>query len=486
MNTLVLLALVQIHQILVPDSIPSEVVEPFLGEEISQETLQNLQENVSLFLESEGKLCRVFFPKQDVSSGTVELAVSSPTVKSVKVSGNKWNNEKLYREQITVSPGDVLETDQLLNQVAWYNRNPFRYAELVVAPGEKGADVELLVKDRFPFRPFAGADNTGTDLTSQVRLFAGMNWGKAFGRPDVLTYQYICAPNPKDFFAHSGSYLIFLPWKHELTFFGGYSEVHPKIPNFSQEGISVQASLRYGIPIGQLAKTTKQSFTWGLDYKNINSNVFFIEAPAEPIIAHQANISELYLSYVWQREFLFKAEAFYSPLRLLPHQSGGRYHMLRPHSRAEFAYARVTLGDLYGKPEKISFSWLLRGQVATGPLLPSEQFGLGGYDTVRGYQERDYIADNTVCTNLELRAPKLHIFRKDELIFLAFSDFGAGYNYQSEQSNQTSQFLWSAGAGLRYNIAPYVTFRTDYGFQLHHLLGDHAFGRFHLGGSISY
>lgn len=480
------LSAVQIEQIITPDSVPFEVVEPFIGEEVSTTTLENLQEIVSHFLESEGKFLTVSFPKQDVSAGTIKLATSHPVVQSVSVSGNEWNSTELYREQIVVSPGDILDTDQLLNQVAWYNRNPFRYGEVALSPKGQKVDVELLVQDRFPFRPFAGADNTGTQFTSEARLFAGFNWGKPFGRPDLFTYQYTCAPSPRDFFAHLVSYLIFLPWKHEITLFGGYSEVHPTIPNFSNEGISVQSSFRYCIPIGPLREPTQQGFTWGFDYKNINSNVFFIDAPSEPIIAHQVNISQIYFNYVWQREFLFKVEAIYSPFRLLPNQSGSRHRMLRPHSKAEYAYMRVSLGDKYGKPDRFSFSWLFRGQVATGPLLPSEQFSLGGYDTVRGYQERLYIADNAFCANAEIKAPKIAGFRKGELIFLAFSDLAVGGNYRSELSDQSNQFLWSLGSGLRYNIFPYLTFRADYGIQLNRILSEGNFGRFHLGGSLSY
>lgn len=479
--------------IVTPEAVvPEEILSDFIGKATLEKTLLEVQERVLAYLENQGQFAvTASYPEQDISSGTIVLNVSYPTIESIQIKGNKWQSNSFYEKQIGLAIGDSLDTAQLLNTVAWDNRNPFRYAEVIVAPNtDKGVvDLEMLVKDRFAFRPFAGADNTGTNLTDTTRLWAGVSWGKAFGRSDILTYQYISAPNPSKFFAHIGSYLIFLPWKHELLFFGGYSAIHPNIPSFTHEGISVQASFRYGIPIKPLYQPKLQTFTFGIDYKNINSNVFFIEAgPAIPVIAHQATITQAYLSYAWEKnELIVKAELLGSPCSWLPNQTESRYHQLRPHSRVEYIYGRFALGDLYGKIENVSFGWLLRAQGASGPLLPSEQFGLGGYDTVRGYEERDFLADNMACLNLELRAPRLSFFRKkDELIFLAFTDIAGGYNFQSEQSSETKQYLWSTGLGARYQIAPYLTFRADYGFQLHHIFGEDQLGRFHLGGSLSY
>jgi hemolysin activation/secretion protein len=465
-------------------------LERFLGTEISKETLRDLKQMIYCLLERDGEFgLPIRFPEQDISNGVIHLQIDPSIVRSVKVQGNCWENSRYYERQFSLLPGDPLETAPLLNRIAWFNRSPFQQAEVILTPTgqNREVDVEFLVKDRFALRPFAGADNTGTDLTSQVRLFAGVNWGKAFGRSDLLTYQYTTAPNPHEFYAHTASYLVFLPWRHELTVYGGFSAIHPDIPHFSHEGISVQASLRYAIPIGPLYRPTKQAFTWGLDYKNMNSNVFFIEvSPAIPVVAQQANVSQIYLAYAWENRILFKAEVLVSPWRWLPHQSDARYDMLRPHSQPQYIYGRLALSDLYGNWDKGSFSWLLRAQGASGPLLPSEQFSLGGYDTVRGYKERDFLADNAICINLEARAPRLTPLRKGELIFLGFTDFGAGYNFQSEQSSQTKQFLWSAGLGVRYNWASYLQIRADYGFQLHHIFGQNTLGRFNLGGSISY
>lgn len=464
----------------------------FIGKKIEGLTLKELRKAARKQMEEEGMyVADVFFPPQEVADGSIHLHVTSPIISGIEIRGDLWEPSSFYKKELAPSIGERLNMPQLLNQVAWFNRHPFHYSEVVVIPDAEKETVSLdfVVKDRFALRPFVGADNTGTNLTNQIRIFGGLTWGRPFGRSDLMTYQYSTAPNGHDFYAHTGSYLIFLPWKHELTFYGGYSAVHPHLTGFTQKGQNTQASLRYAIPFKPLYKEIQQTASWGCDYKNFNSNVFFIDySPEIPVVTQQVNLFQFYASYSWQKKLLFKAELFFSPFAWLPDQTRARYEALRADSQPQYLYGRLTLGDTYGTSNQFSCAWTLRLQGATNPLLPSEQFGLGGYDTVRGYEERDFLADNALCTNIEIRSPEMQtpFFKKDSLTFLLFSDFGAGHNYDSQQKSLTYEYLWSAGGGVRYRISPYFSVRADYGAQLHHIFGQHQAGRFHLGGSLSY
>lgn len=48
----------------------------------------------------------------------------------------------------------------------------------------------------------------------------------------------------------------------------------------------------------------------------------------------------------------------------------------------------------------MAFEARFRGQLASTNLLPSEQMGLGGYNSVRGYLERQVNVDNGLIVNL--------------------------------------------------------------------------------------
>jgi hemolysin activation/secretion protein len=123
------------------------------------------------------------------------------------------------------------------------------------------------------------------------------------------------------------------------------------------------------------------------------------------------------------------------------------------------------------KDERVedSFTWALRGtaQFSDGPLLPSEELGVGGYASVRGYEERLVNGDDGWIINNELRTPSFKIGNLlgkygygDGLQFLAFVDYGA------VRANGVRTDLLSVGPGLRYRMSRNVFVRFDYGFQL--------------------
>jgi hypothetical protein len=85
------------------------------------------------------------------------------------------------------------------------------------------------------------------------------------------------------------------------------------------------------------------------------------------------------------------------------------------------------------------FTWVLRasGQFADARLLPTEQFGLGGYDTVRGYNERVVDGDDGWLLVNEIRTPHIPLGNltartdgRDWLQGLIFCDYGRAFDRQ--------------------------------------------------------
>lgn len=125
--------------------------------------------------------------------------------------------------------------------------------------------------------------------------------------------------------------------------------------------------------------------------------------------------------------------------------------------------------------------------------MPTEQYGLGGYNTVRGYDERVANGDNAWVTNVELRTPPGSIFKifgnqevEDRIQFLAFWDYGwVGFN--NAAPGQVATYLMGVGPGLRYNIDRFVSVQFDWGFQLKQTpAGSKANDRAELSATIAY
>jgi len=467
---------------------------PYIGKPINAEVLSEIKEVIHVsFFRDKGSYVVILFPEQDISDGILVLQILEGTVGKVSYRGLKWMPESVLETKLNLCPGDRVNEQALLNKLAMLNRNPFWGTSLIYSPGQrKGTiDLEFVSEDRFQLRPFAGADNTGFRDNNQNRLFAGFNWGNALDRGDLFTYQYTAAPGFHRFQSHVADYTCFLSWQHILEVYGCYAHTIPALPGLSVTGKNAQASLRYQI-FRKPFYTADFSSYWegGLDYKWQNSNLFFSGTPQQEVAsATSLTITQVEIGYglrtmLEENNVNFKGQIFISPWQgLFPHQSTTAFENARPHSHPRYAYFRFALGDQWEFFKDWTLSSLFRAQVATGTLPPSEQFALGGFDTVRGYFEQQFLADDMICINEELYFPMLHPFstwKDQQLVFLAFLDWGYGYNYSSISSQFKRQNLLGIGPGFRYDILPYFHCRGDYGFQLTSIPGGSLFGRFHF------
>src|SRR3569832_1003781 len=273
------------------------ILQPFLGKQITEESLAAVTSKVISYYQEEGyPYVAVKVAGQDVSAGVVRLQVIEGTAGRMTYKGNRWFSDHTLSRFIHLKPGDTIHQTNLLNDITSLNRNHFHSTEVVVSPGERSGqtDLEFVTKDRFPLRVYAGADNTGIDVTGQERYYAGFNWGNAWGIGDLLTYQWTTADSPHLFNSHYLGYTSYLSWYHTLKLYGAYGEIHPKMSGFSSEGRLIQGSVRYGIPFKPLYKDFRSEITLGADFKRSNSRLFFAESVDKvPLVTKNVNLTQL-------------------------------------------------------------------------------------------------------------------------------------------------------------------------------------------------
>ena len=453
---------------------------------------------VDHFRENSGLYVAAIIPIQKVTNGVIVIQILEGSIGSIKYTGQKWFSERVIANALGIKPGDPLIETKFLNDVTWANRNPFRNTQIVLAPGtEKGTtNLVFMTKDKFPARFYVGADNTGFVANNVNRLYAGFNWGNAFWIGDILGYQYTASPNFYDFQSHVANYPSFLPWKHIFTVYGTYGTVYPTIPNYKNEGLNIQASTRYQIPFRPFYGLFRSHIEFGFDYKFLRSNLFFVGDIEESLASNQMiTITEFSTSYSFQKNWsqdllTFRMDMFLSPWKswVLPHQTSKAYNSLREFSHVRYAYWKGSISNLYRLKNGATVSGQVRGQLATGTLPTAEQFGLGGANTVRGYFEQQFVADDAIVLNFEVYSPTFPLFKRftNSMSFLAFLDYGYGYNYSAVSPEYIQQNLMGVGPGIRYDIPPYLTVKMDYGFQIYAIRQDDRFGRFHFSVNASY
>jgi hemolysin activation/secretion protein len=107
----------------------------------------------------------------------------------------------------------------------------------------------------------------------------------------------------------------------------------------------------------------------------------------------------------------------------------------------------------------IASNWLLsarvRAQISGATLVPAEQFGVGGAQSVRGLEERALSGDNGVQASLEFLSPSIAEGTRG----LLFVDFGEIRRYNDLVLASAS--VASLGLGLRWTLGSNLSANLD-------------------------
>jgi hemolysin activation/secretion protein len=478
-------------------------MEGFLGKPLNEETRDGIVTAIVRFYREQGRpLVDVSQPPQEITGGVLQILVLPGKVGRIRVQGNRWFAPQYVTGQIHAQPGQDVDARELGNDLDWINRNPFRQVDLVYVKGSELGETDLILRevDHFPLRVYGGYEDSGTAATGENRLLAGVNWGNVLGHDGQMNYQYMADPAFKWFRAHSGSFIQPLPWRHIVTVFGSYADVRGDVAApFDLSGFNEQASIRYEVPLPRLtsAKLSYQhSVVGGFDFKRANNNLAFGGAQVFGAMTDTLQWSLGYdasLKDPWGQTSL-RATLFYSPGHWTANDADAVYNLSRSGATARYTYANFELDRTTGLPWDFMLVNRCTFQLSDSNLLPSEQLGFGGYDTIRGYDTRVVNADQGYILSTELRTPPVSLLPRlglkkvqDRFQILGFFDYGSGSDRDLLSGEQPQTVLAGIGPGLRYAVSSHFSLRADYGWQLHNAEVSRQYAsRSHIGLVLSY
>ncbi len=456
-------------------NLESELQE-YIGQPVTVRRLSMLTHDIEEYYQEKGYPLVVVSlkPNQNISGGKVVIVVLIARMGDVKAEGAKYFSNKKIAKQIRTKKGAFIQADPMISDLSWINSHSFYSTNLIYEKGKNLGETDILLKtqDRFPLRPYVGYENTGNQTVGVNRFFIGFNWGQAFMLDNQeLNYQFTMAQNPKEWYSHSASYQIFLPWRHRLQAFGFYSHTDSKDdPQLHLAGKSWQLCGRYLMPF--IKWKIHHQFTLGYDFKRTNNFLSFL---ANSVFNNYIEVSQFLITYDGQVRdsagvTTFGLRAVGSPGNMTPHNTNHAFRKDRAKAKADYVYSQFFLERLarlfYG------FSWYFKAsmQLSTARLLPSEEMSIAGYQYVRGYYENEIIGDEGVLIKNEIRLPAFTIKKAKkkslgEIQFLAFVDYGKVWTADPNIENRNASALASAGPGFRYNLNTYITARLDWGFR---------------------
>lgn len=429
-------------------------------------------------------LVDVFVPEQDVSTGVVRIDVAEFKLGQVRANGNRYFSSGLLEREMPLQAGGPILQSEVSLGLAVLNANPYRRVDAVYAPGDvpNTTDVILQTDDRLPLRVNAGYDNEGVPDLGRDRFFAGFGYGNLFGLDQQITYQFTASndffsgnpsiegrPNRARLMAHALSYTAPLPWLDSIELFGVYAQSTPRLPDsYGQTGISAQMSVRYDKRLPTVSDAT-QLLQFGYDFKRSNND---LEFGGFQVFNSNTHIHQFLLLYDISKPTdagaaHASASLIASPGGLDNDNNDAAFNAARLGATARYMYMQLTASRATAL--FAGFTFVANGTFQWTPntLLPSEELGLGGETSVRGYDPYVVLGDRGWNIQTELRAPAI-AFGASGAAFQPFIFFDAGHvwNRIDQPAESDPGTLSGVGAGVRFQWSRYVDFRCTYGAPL--------------------
>lgn len=505
------------------EDFPKEVgfaLQSYIGQPVSLSSLDRMVKDVIVaYREGDRPVVDVLLPEQDITSGVVQLVVIESKLARVRVEGVDADTEEYIRSQMRVRNGEVIRASEVLQDLSWVNRSPYRKVDLVYAPGLEFGTTDVILKN-YESRAnwfYAGYEDSGTAFLGRDRLIVGFNLGDVFGPDRSLSYQFTSDLDFEHVRANSLVYTQSLPWRHNFTLLASYVSIEsailpaavPGVNNIIQ-GENVQLSARYTIPLKAPANK-KRDLDFGFDWKsngtnlefaglNINNlglggnpyEIFQFSIGYAETIQHRRAVTQFNLRGVWSPGDFNNQN---SALIFGNDGTGVGFQGNRFNSSPDYFYGLASIEHQQRLYNEWSMRFKMQGQLASENLQASEQLGAGGYDSVRGFEQRELVGDQGFWGTVEVYTPDLSLARifdweneTDSLRFLGFFDAAsleAVTPLPGALANQRQ--IGSVGVGLRWNYSDWFRLRADYGYPVFtdNVLLDES-GRFHIGATATF
>lgn len=471
-----------------------ELQKQFIGKSLTLAKIQEIKDEVQKFYKNNGQsLVVVQVNEQDITDGVLVVTVIEARRGDLIISGNQHFDTEFYQDQIQVERDQIIENGKLMQDIEWINRNPYRKANCTLKPGKNHAttDIILNIREVKPLRVFFGVDNTGFKITDFTRFFVGVNAGGFFD-DHLLSLQYIASPDFHDFQGIMFQYTFGAYERDLLTISGGYSSINPKpkdlmLPVHHGESWLISPRYIFTSLIPKLWPNIAQDVEVGFDFKRTNNNFTVGELTYYKSLISIFQFAGCYnFNYEYPNLLIdAKAEAFFSPGKITSSMSKSAYGYLRSDADNCYLYLRFASTFDYYIDKGVDVRLKFRGQLSTATLLPIEQYGLGGVNSVRGYVDRAVNADNALLANAELIGPPMTFLWKKKPYFKVkdifrvhvFLDGGVGFQNSNLEYEKQSQSLVGVGLGFRYNIGSAVNLRFDTGYPCTSLQNDNYVSR---------
>jgi len=502
-----------------------EAVAPYTGKSKDFADVQRALESLQNRYQRGGYgSVQVLLPEQELERGVIALRVVEPRLGKVTIEGNKFfDQENIRRSVPSLQEGKTPNSAEIGASARLANENPAKRTTVLLRAGsnESEIDATIRVQDEKFWRAAVTLDNTGSPTTGMYRLGLGFQHSNMFNLDHTLTVQYQLDPEPvhkfDDLKVLGLAYRVpFYAYGGSLDLLAAYSSIGSSSgqvfqgQSFNISGSGTVLGARYNQQLPRIVwlDDYEHRLTIGFDYKAfsnqvVNQQLGFNQTP-------DTTVYPLSLTYSATKRLANAEIGFFGSVsrNIYPHGSDAfteRFTSPSPPvgvgavrgvGNPHYTIWHYGLNYVRAFANDIQFRANITGQWTEDALIPGEQFGVGGWESVRGLLEREGSSDRGHRGSLEVYSPdigKIVAIEGTKMRLLAFLDWaGVRQNFTPapplcDGSTACGFNASSVGFGLRMSFRQGVSLRLDYASVLDGgARGDRGDRRFHGGISVLF
>jgi hemolysin activation/secretion protein len=465
---------------LIPADNLESILSLFTGKERDFGTVQEALDALEQAYRDRGfSMVSVALPEQELDRGVVRLKVSENRLGKINIEGVRYFDQANIRRSLpALKQGEAPNLKAVSLSLKLANENPAKKInmQLLNSDKENEIDATITVKDEAPWKIGITGDNTGDKQTGVARLGALLQHANVFNRDHLLTLQYITSPEKPDKVSiYSLGYRAPLySLGSSIDLIGAYSNVNSGTISAASNSMNVSGQgtilgIRYNQNLSRIGNY-EHKLTLGLDYRAYENNVDFLGNQ----LGNNVTVHPVSLTYAGTltMDNKFNAGFYLTDLQNLP----GRWDGRDTAEDIEKARAGAPRGyNIFRYGANLSYllgaDWqarmMVNGQYTNDPLVPGEQYGIGGANTVRGFSEREFSNDQGYSGNVEIYTPDLsRLFGVNafQSRLLMFYDRGYVSRKDPMPGDTVSTQIAGTGFGLRVTDGKRFTLSVDCGF----------------------
>jgi len=448
-----------------------EELKPFVkAYEGKSVTFADLQKAASVITNEYRKqgyiLAKAYIPEQKIIAGVVEIAVLEGSIGEIKVEGShKYYSSEFIKKHFNFK-NNIFNQNDIERAILVLNEYPRLKVKATLQAGKEPATTDIIItaENAMPVNLTLDYNNFGSKYVSRSRFGATFDVGNLFMEGAIFSIRGVSGDNPDDMLFARASYSI--PLNTLGTRLGAYYAIGDYELGREFAVLKMKGKIEsYGIYVSHpFIRKRLQSLTaeLGFDAKNITQEILGTEVSKDKIRSLRGGIA--YESTDTTGRSL--ASLFIT--QGLGNNLGGMDNNSRFASRHgadnRFTKANIDVMRIQRILPPVFLILKGTGQWALDSLVATEQFSIGGADTVRGYPLGEFSGDDGYNITGEFRISPLE--NKEIAQLALFIDHG-WYNIKNPAVGQTkSDSLTGSGAGLRFNLPHDINIRFDVGFPI--------------------